>query len=373
MSPLAAPERTAEQRAVGALLLQIAQTPAPTGSEEARAQLIERLWQQAGLTTERDGVGNVIARLPGTSGAPRVLVACHLDSVFGPDVDITVDAGEERWSGAGVGDNAASLALLTHYLLTADPTELRPHLTLAATVGEEGLGNLRGARAVVADLASSHDLFIALDGYLGGVVTTAVGSYRFEALFKTAGGHSWGDYPAPSAVHAAAEAAARLAKLNVPNSPRSSLNVGQIWGGTSINSIAENAGFNLDLRSVDAETLERLKHSAVKQIEAGADAIGAELELTEVGHRPTGRSDNRELADAAHRAYQAAGVSSKSVAGSTDANAAIAASMPAICFGVYRGGNAHRLDEWVDPSSFHQGLTAWRELLKELARPSLAR
>ncbi len=362
-----ATDASAEQAAVSALLLEIAQTPAPTGSEEERAQLIERLWTQAGLTTERDGVGNVIARLPGSPGAQRALVACHLDSVFGPDVDVTVRQADDRWRGAGVGDNAASLAVLSHYLLTVDPTEPRPQLTLAATVGEEGLGDLKGARALVADLAADHDLFLALDGYLGGVVDQAVGSYRFEARFKTAGGHSWGDYPAPSAVHAAAEGAARLAKLRVASSPRSSLNVGQLWGGTSINSIAEDAGFNLDLRSIDADTLEELKRSAVKQIEAAAAAIGAELTLTQVGHRPTGRSDNRDLADAAQRAYHAAGVTAKNVAGSTDANAAIAAGMPAICFGLYRGGNAHRLDEWVDPASFPRGLRALRELLSDVA------
>lgn len=355
---------------MSALLLEIAQTPAPTGAEEARAQLIERLWARAGLTTERDGVGNVIARLPGSPGAPRALVACHLDSVFGPEVDVTVTQSEERWHGAGVGDNAASLAVLTHYLLTLDPALPRPQLTLAATVGEEGLGDLKGARALVTDHTASHDLFLAVDGYLGGVVDQAVGSYRFEARFKTAGGHSWGDYPAPSAVHAAAEAAGRLVRHHVPSSPRSSLNVGQIWGGTSINSIAEGGGFNLDLRSIDANALEDLKRGAVEQIEAAASEVGAELTLTQVGHRPTGRSDNRDLAASAHRAYQAVGVRSKSIAGSTDANAAIAEGMPAICFGLYRGGNAHRHDEWVEPASFPRGLRAWRELLSELAHPS---
>lgn len=353
------------------LLLEIATTAAPTGSEERRAALIERRWRGSGLDPYIDEVGNVVATLPGTgAGAdagPNVLVACHLDSVFAADVDLTVDQGEDRWVGPGIGDNAASLAVLTHWLTDLGDSP-RPNLTLVATVGEEGVGDLKGARHAVAALADRHHAFIAADGYLGAAVNVGVGSRRYDARFVTKGGHSWGDYPSPSATHAAGLAISRLVDLHVPKEPRSSLNVGQIWGGTSINAIAERAGFNLDMRSVDADALAALEASALKAIDAAADAAGATVELVRIGDRPAGKCGSQFLVDAAREAVEKAGVKFKTNAGSTDANAAMAIGMPALCFGVYRGGNAHRVDEWVDPGSLETGLHAWREFVARLTR-----
>lgn len=353
-----------------ALLLEIATTPAPTGSEERRAEVVARHWRDAGLETSTDEVGNVLAAMPGSgAGAeagPRVLLACHLDSVFGHDVDVSVRRGEERWVGAGLGDNAASLAVLTHWV--KNPSGAWPDLTLVATVGEEGLGDLRGARHAVETIGAEHDIFIAIDGYLGSVIDVGVGSRRYEATFKAPGGHSWGDYPSPSATHAAGSAMARLAALHVPKAPRSSVNIGQIWGGTSINAIAERAGFNLDMRSVDQEALAALERAALTAIHEAAAEMGAEVELEQVGDRPAGRCASPRLLAAAKEALEAVGLSPSTSAGSTDANAAMAAGIPALCFGVYRGGNAHRLDEWVDPASLEVGVRALGELLRRLTR-----
>lgn len=353
-----------------ALLVEIATTPAPTGDEGERAELITHHWREAGLDPHTDEVGNVVAYLPasterGTAG-PRLLVACHLDSVFARSVDLSVKQSQERWTGAGLGDNAASLAVLTHWLKTRGD-DTHPPLTLVATVGEEGLGDLRGARHAVAELGEGHSFFLALDGYLGSVIDRPVGSKRYEATFKAPGGHSWGDYPSPSATHAAGDAIARLAAVHVPKEPRSSLNVGVIWGGTSINAIAEAAGFNLDLRSVDAGSLEGLKGAALAAIKEAAAVNDVEVSIEKVGDRPTGSVDNRELAEAAVAAYESVGVKHRRSSGSTDANAATKAGLPAISFGVYRGGNAHRVDEWVDPASLEKGVRALRALLKRLA------
>lgn len=360
-----------EEAALKELLLEIATTPAPTGSEARRGEVVARHWQSAGLQTRVDEVGNVIAAVPGSgAGAqdgPTVLVACHLDSVFGPEVDVSVDDSGAKWVGAGLGDNAASLAVLTQWVAQpgAGPW---PNLLLVATVGEEGLGDLRGARHAVATLRDEYDVFVALDGYLGSVIDVGVGSRRYEATFSAPGGHSWGDYPSPSATHAAGDAMARLADLRVPKVPRSSLNIGQIWGGTSINAIAERAGFNLDMRSVDEEALAALEHSALGVIRQAAEAKGAKVELVQVGDRPAGACNSPKLLQAAKDACAASGISASTNAGSTDANAAMAVGVPALCFGVYRGGNAHRLDEWVDPASLATGLLAFRQLLARLTK-----
>ncbi len=365
----------ADDAALKGLLLDLAQTPAPTGSEGARGELVRRLWTEAGLTPRVDDVGNVLAEVDATEvagargHAPRVIVAAHLDSVFGPAVDVTVQQGAVRWSGPGIGDNAASLAILTRYLQTRDVPghRPRPDLLVAATVGEEGLGDLRGARHLVTEHGGGASAFVAFDGVLGSITDAAVGSRRYEARFSAKGGHSWGDYGSPSAVHAAGRAITALTRVKVPRSPRSSLNVGQVWGGTSINAIAETAGFNLDLRSVSADALQALDAAAVSAVRKAADAAGALVELVQVGDRPTGNSANERLVAAAKAAYGAVGVVARTSAGSTDANPAMAAGIPAIAFGGYRGGDAHRLDEWLEPDSLTVGLTALGELLERLA------
>lgn len=346
------------------LVTLLAETPAPTFAEDARAEVVTRLWRDAGLSPRRDAAGNVVAEVPGGSG-PTVLVAAHLDSVFGGDVDVTVRRDGDRLAGPGVGDDAAGLALLTAYL--RDLPESRPRLVVAATVGEEGAGDLRGARQVVADLGDRIDHFVAFDGHLGSVCHQGVGSLRHEVVMTAAGGHSWGDYPSPSAVHAVGQAIARLAALPVPREPRSSLNVGLVWGGTSVNSIAAEAGFALDLRSVDQRTLELLWEACAAEVEAVAEAAGCALGVTRVGARPAGASDDGFLVAAAQRALQALGERAVLAPASTDANAAMAAGISAIALGAYRGGGAHTLGEWVDAASLPVGLEVLRRFLAELA------
>ncbi len=355
-----APERLVE------LLRLIAQTPAPTGCEAQRGEVVLELWRAAGLAPERDAVGNVVAAVPGGSG-PRVVLVAHLDSVFGPEVDVTVRLQGDVLVGPGVGDNAASLAVLTSLAESLPVSGPRPRLTLAATVGEEGLGDLRGAKHLIAERGAEFDHFVAVDGHLGVLATSAVGSKRYEARFSAAGGHAWGDYPGPSAVHAAGEAIAAVARLHVPREPRSSLNVGQVGGGTSINAIASRAWFNLDLRSVDREALGTLEEAALAAIEHAAAATGAEVELVCVGDRPAASVDNAFLQSAASAALDAHDVPVRAAPGSTDANAAMAAGLSSLAFGVYAGGNAHRVDEWVDPASLPVGFAVLRSLLANLA------
>ena len=323
------------------------------------------LWESAGHATRRDAAGNVLCEPAGGQG-PTVVLAAHLDSVFGSDVDVSVRHEAGRLRGPGVGDNAASLAVLTRLLQDLSVAPVRPRLVVAATVGEEGLGDLKGAKQLVADLGERCDHFVAVDGHLGVMTHQAVGSQRYEVTFSGPGGHSWGDYPGPSAVHAAGMAIAHLAAIDVPGIPRSSLNVGQMWGGTSINAIAERAGFNLDLRSVDPATLADLVDAAVAALGRAASRAGCRYDMREVGSRPAATVDNQALVTAATKALEHLGLSLKVSAGSTDANPAMAAGISAAAFGVYRGGSAHRLEEWVDPTSLGTGLKALCHLLEGL-------
>jgi tripeptide aminopeptidase len=363
------PPRAEVATRVRALARAIAEVPAPTFEEESRAAFVAARWRELGLRPARDEVGNVVAEVPGGMG-PRVVVAAHLDTVFAAGTDVAVrDVSPHRWEGPGLGDNASSLAVVTTVAeeLLAGHVPRWPRLTLVATVGEEGLGDLRGAKAFVAARAGAVDAFVAVDGHLGTIVDEGVGSRRFEAVFTGPGGHSWGDRGAPSAIHAAAEAIHALARIAVPREPRTSLSVGLMAGGSAVNAIAAEARFTVDLRSVDEGTLAGLEATATARVRASARRHGLEVAVRTVGSRPAARGGNGALVAAARRALASVGIEAGVAASSTDANAAMAAGLSAICFGAYRGGDAHRLSEWIDPASLASGVAALAALLGELA------
>ncbi|WP_019010590.1 M20/M25/M40 family metallo-hydrolase [Deinococcus aquatilis] len=348
-------------------LPRIAQTPAPTFEEGARADLITQLWQELGFTCERDEVGNVLTRItpPGTEGRPALLLAAHLDTVFAAGTDVTVRDEKTRLVGPGVGDNSASLAVVTALLeeYAAQPVALRRPLWVAANVGEEGLGDLRGAKHLIAKHRASLGAFVAVDGYLGIAVTRAVGVRRYRATFIGPGGHSWGDQ-APSALHALGIAIAGLYALHRPNTPRTTLNVGLASGGNSVNSIAGSAELLLDLRSLDARALAELDTRAQGVLHNAAREAGVNVRLERVGDRPGGDLRSGPLLDMAHEAAREGRMDLRLASSSTDANAAVPHDLPAIAVGVYRGGNAHREDEWVQHSSLTPGLRFLRRMVE---------
>ena len=347
------------------LLLEIAETPAPTSGEHLRAQVIAQHWASFGLHVERDAVGNVIAHVAGRNKA-RVALAAHLDTVFEHGTDLTVRSHGARLIGAGIGDNAASLAVLTAYAQEIALHGAPCNVTLVATVGEEGLGDLRGAKHFLAQYASRLDAFIAVDGYLGLIVNQAVGVRRYRAHFSSEGGHSWGNAGSASSIQALGEAIVELYKLPLSGDPRTTLNVGTVSGGTSVNSIAANAELLLDLRSLDTAALETLESAALGALHRAAKRARADLRLEAVGDRPAGITDNAKLLRSAVSALEMLDLPSRTVASSTDANASVPHNLPALGFGVYRGGNAHRLDEWVEPASLQMGLKALEALVSRL-------
>ncbi|WP_425146930.1 M20/M25/M40 family metallo-hydrolase [Deinococcus sp.] len=352
------------------LLIRIAQTPAPTFQEEARARLLAALWRAAGHAAEIDAAGNVIARLGPASGRALVLAA-HLDTVFAQHTDVTVRVQGSRLVGPGVGDNSASLAILTGFLRGLDSAGLRRPLWVVANVGEEGLGDLSGAKHLLARHAHDLAAFVAIDGYLGVAVTRAVGVRRYRVTFQGPGGHSWGDQ-APSALHALGLAISALYSLPLPASPRTTLNVGLASGGTSVNSIAAGAELLLDLRSLENAPLAALDTRARHAVEGAARQAGVNVQLTLVGDRPGGDLRADGLLALARRAAQPSGLEIRSAASSTDANAAVPHGLPALALGVYRGGQAHRTDEWVQQDSLEVGLGLLRRFVTEYQHAPLA-
>lgn len=355
------------QDAIVTLLVDICQTPAPTFDEARRGEFVASLWQGFGFDPKRDAVGNVTVEVPGGTG-PRVLLASHLDTVFKADTDVTVRSEGDRMLAPGIGDNSANLALLSHYLRSLAQLDLpRPRLTLAATVGEEGLGDLYGMRALMEARAKDFDIVIAVDGVLGNVVNASVGSRRHQFDITAKGGHSWSDYPSPSAVHALAAMIQAIGAIDIPSEPRSTYNIGVISGGSSINAIAQDAAFNLDLRSLDESVLTRMEHDALAAVDRVAAEHGVTVHRKQVGSRPGGTVPNERIVAAAVDVLNSLGVTPKIKASSTDANVPMAAGIPSICFGTYRGGDEHRLTEWLEPASLVTGYQALVMLIARLA------
>ncbi|BDG59339.1 M20/M25/M40 family metallo-hydrolase [Caldinitratiruptor microaerophilus] len=347
---------------VVAELIGIAQVPAPTFHEERRALHVLERMRAAGLVDlEIDAVGNVVGRLPGQSreARPRILVAAHLDTVFPMETDVTVRFEGDLLRGPGVGDNAAGVAVLlwAPRLLREVAGTLPADVLVAGTVGEEGLGNLRGMRALMERFGDQVDAVIALDGSLGGLVRQGVGSRRLRIQVETEGGHSWGAFGNPSAIHVLCRIVSRITEIPVPKDPKTTYNVGLIEGGTAVNAIAAHAAAVIDLRSVDGASLSRLE-ARVREIAARQAAqAGATVHISVVGDRPVGSiPEDHPLCRAVMRAHERLGIQTRIYPSSTDANIPLAGSIPAVTIGVTLGGNGHRLDEYIQIPPLSTGL-----------------
>ena len=340
----------------------IAAVPAPTGEEAARSRLVADLFVEAGFAVEVDALGDVVATLPGANGrgptGPAVLLAGHLDTVFAAGTPLPIRRDQDQLHGPGIGDNslgAASVLALPALLAAADQTPA-VDLLLVANVGEEGLGNLRGMRAVM-DANPRVGAVIAVEGHnLGRVTHVAVGSRRLRLVARGPGGHSWGDFGRPSAIHVLARLIAELDALPLPRSPKTTLNVGTVEGGVSVNSIAPSASCLIDLRSVDEPTLRRLAERVDRAV-IGASRNGVTVTSELLGDRPAGilPFDSPVLRLAAET-LRSLGLEATYDASSTDANIAISRGIPALCVGLTTGGNVHREDEFIDVEPVATGM-----------------
>jgi di/tripeptidase len=243
-----------------------------------------------------------------------------------------------------------------------DGVRLRPRcpIEFVATTGEEGIGDLRGAKHYFATRGRDARAMIALDGAGDErIIHRALGSRRFRVSYAGPGGHSWAAFGVPNAVHAAASAAARIASLTLPASPRTTVSVGRIGGGLSVNSIPDSAWLEIDLRSTSRAQLEHFEQ-AIRQIAlsaateenakraVGARALAATIEM--IGTRPCGETPAEHgLVRAALEATRLVGREPDLALASTDANVPISQGIPAIAIGAGgRGGDAHTHTEWFD-------------------------
>jgi tripeptide aminopeptidase len=359
----------------------LCEIPAPPFSEEVRAAEFRARLQRLGLRHVRiDAEGNVLGERPGGGDGPTLVVSAHLDTVFAAGTDVRVRRVGDRLLAPGIADDSRGLAVVLALVEALDAADVATAGTIvfAGTVGEEGAGDLRGVRHLVdSELAGRMDAFISIDGSGLQTVTDAVGSRRLRFAFTGPGGHSFADFGTPNPVHAAGSAIARIAALEVPESPRTTFSVGTVHGGTAVNAIPREAAFEVDLRSLSEEVLAGLERSAR---EAASEGVRSEVErrtgplelrVEEIGRRPAAiQPESLPLALAAIRAANLLGACESTRASSTDANYPMSRGIPSVTLGGGgRSGGAHTLEEWFEPEESHLG--PQRALLVALATVGL--
>jgi tripeptide aminopeptidase len=342
--------------------------PAPTGAEGARGAHVAELFRDVGLgDVSIDEAGNVRGwfNRHATGDDGSVVLAAHLDTVFGPELDVSVSRRGTRLEGPGIADNARGLAALVAVadaLTRARLTTKRPVL-FAATVGEEGAGDLRGVRHLfgpTADPPIRPSAFIALDGAgIERIVHRALGARRYRVTYCGPGGHSWTAFGVANPANAVGRAVADIAKLPTHDAPRATHAVVRIGGGTSLNSIPQTAWFELDLRSEDPRTLERADATVRGILERSLEEENQQrlagttplfMEVERIGDRPSGLTPrSHPLVQAAVAATRAVGHEHQLACASTDANIPIALGVPAVALGAGgRAGDAHLPTEWYE-------------------------
>jgi acetylornithine deacetylase/succinyl-diaminopimelate desuccinylase-like protein len=351
------------------LAIQIQQIPSPTFKELQRASFIHDKFDVEALSeVEIDSIGNVYGCLPGAGNSRPLVVTAHSDTVFPLETDLTISRETEKISGPGIGDNslgvAGLLGLLWH--LRERDTTLAGDLWLVANVCEEGLGDLNGMRAVIDRFGDEPLAYIVVEGMaLGQVYHRGLRVQRYRITTNTEGGHSWVDFGKPSAIHELAKMVTKLTDLELPNEPRTSLNVGVIQGGTSVNTIAAEASMELDLRSVDPESLATLTEEVENLVsEAAYPEMDYQIEI--IGKRPAGEiSSDHSLVKLATRIQKNLGIPSKLNIGSTDANIPLSQGLPCICIGLTNGGGAHTVNEYIHTPPLETGMNQLVEIVTE--------
>lgn len=363
------------------LAIQIQQIPAPTFREGKRAEFVRGLFEREGLSDVFvDEVGNVLGRFQVKglrSQVKPLVVSAHLDTVFPMETDLRVRREGDKVFGPGIGDNSLGVAALFGLLwgvrerrfdfANAPLSATRNDIWFVANVGEEGLGDLRGMKAVVDRFGAEVTGYLVLEGMaLGCVYHRAIGVKRYRVTAKTAGGHSWSDYGKPSAIHELSKLVVELTSMKLPESPRTTMNVGKISGGTSVNVIASEASLELDLRSEGEASLAELV-SKVEQTIQSASQPEVRFEADVIGARPAGAIDAAHpLIQLAQECIREQGIEPTLTAGSTDANVPLSRGYPALVLGITTGGGAHTLNEFINLEPIEKGLRQAARFVEEL-------
>jgi len=347
-------------------IIQITEIEAPPFKEARRARAFMEMLRQSGLTNvEIDAEGNVIGIRKGSGTGPTIAIAAHLDTVFPEGTNVKVRREGTKLYAPGVGDDSRALAVLLEMVRAMDAAKIQTasDILFIGNVGEEGPGDLRGMKYLFqkGPYKDKIKMFVSLDpfGWGNDITVGGVGSKRFKVTFKGPGGHSFGSFGLVSPAYALGNAISKLSKIQVPQRPRTTYNVGVIGGGTSVNSIPFESWMEVDIRSETkeelnkvVETFTRAMYEAVdEENRARSTAQGRiEVDVKLIGDRPFGEvSQSSPIVQTASAVIRAFGLSPVYGMSSTDANIPMSMGIPAITLeSGGTGSRNHTLDEWID-------------------------
>ncbi len=370
------PEIIAEQ-------IRVCEIPAPPFGEEKRGLEFKDIFTKLGLQNVRiDAVGNVLGERPGKGPKPHLVFAAHLDTVFPIETDVKVRREGTWLHGPGIGDDCRGLAVIIGVVRAMNEAKVVTEgpITFVANVGEEGLGDLRGTKALFGDtLKGRIDRFVSVDGTGLGMTHVGVGSFRYRLAYKGPGGHSYGHFGRVNPIHALGRAIAMVSEFQVASEPKTTFNVGRIGGGTSVNSIAFEAWAEVDMRSHDKASLDALHTRFLAAADAAAVAENKRwsdgtitVEKKSVGIRPPGSTPSTDYTVvAATSVTKALGFPVEWSQGSTDSNVPMGLGIPAITIdGGGDGKDAHALTEAFDTKDSWKGTQRALLVAIALARSS---
>ena len=347
-------------------IIQITEVEAPPFKEAKRAKLFAEMLRQSGVSNvEIDAEGNVIGFRRGIGAGPLIAIAAHLDTVFPEGINVKVRREGTKLYAPGVGDDSRALAVLLQIVRAMDAAKIQTasDILFIADVGEEGPGDLRGMKYLFqkGPYKDKIKMFISLDpfGWGNDITTAGMGSKRFKVIFKGPGGHSFGSFGLVSPAYALGNAIAKLSRMQVPQRPKTTFNVGVVGGGTSVNSIPFESWMEVDIRSETKEELNRavenfthlMQEAAEEENRARSTSQGKiEIDVKLIGDRPFGEvSENAAIVQTAEAVIRAFGMTPTLGVSSTDANIPLSMGIPAIT--LESGGTGlrnHTLDEWID-------------------------
>ena len=341
--------------------IRICEIPAPTFDEGERAKYVRGRFEALGLEDVTiDAAGNVRGRRPGTGAGPGLAMAAHLDTVFPRETNVKVRREGSCLLAPGIGDNSVAIAALLAMVeaLNAAGVKTGGDLYLASNTCEEGLGDLKGMRAFMADVKDRVAAAIAVEGMkVNRIIHVAVGSRRYKIIYTARGGHSWGHFGSPSAIHILGRAIADISRLEVLTDPKTTYNVGVIHGGTTVNTIAAEADMLVDMRSIDAGSLATLEKRVLDIVERSAREGDGQVKLELVGDRPAGAIPaDHPVVQTCLAVHQALGLTTFTEPGSTDHNVPLSMGLPGVCISITEGENEHRLDEYIETGPIPTGV-----------------
>jgi len=357
-----------------ALLRTLGRIPAPSRQEDLRAEFC-RDWflNQGSKDVTIDKMKNVVCKFGCDTHEDLVVFMAHTDIVF-PDLEpLTMRDDGRKLFAPGIGDdtsNLVNLMMAFKYLLKNDIKTNCGFLVVANSC-EEGLGNLDGCKEIFAAYGNRIKAFYSFDGYMSQCCSEAVGSYRYRVTVKTQGGHSWLDFGKPNAIEILCGLVEDLYKIQIPTEAQTTYNVGRIEGGTTVNTVAQDAHILYEFRSTAQKCLDEMEKKFNDTINA-CQSRGGKVDVELLGVRPgngpvpkeeleqfTAKSadiiSNFFFEDLDYDAY------------STDGNVPLSMGIPANTIGTVSGGGAHTREEWVDLDSLPAGLKIVLSLMLEYA------